>query len=85
MALEVPHVLAGALLVLFDGALALLVSCRDSAADAFLRLGHRCYGCELLEQRVPPERPLDGEGRIPRPDASILPFQHFDLLVQDVL
>lgn len=48
-------------------------------------LGHGSDGIEFLEQGVSPEGPLYRQSRRSCFLASVLPFQHFDLFIQEVL
>lgn len=54
-------------------------------AQPFLRLGHRRDCRELLQQGVPPEGTLNRQRGVPRLHAAVLPLQHLDLLVEQIL
>lgn len=56
-----------------------------SPAQPSLGLCHCRDGVELLKERVPPEGSLNCERRAPRSLSSVLPLQHFDLFVEEVL
>lgn len=54
-------------------------------AQPLLRLGHRRDRRELLQQRIPAEGALNRQRRVPRLHAAVLPLQHLDLLVEQIL
>lgn len=54
-------------------------------AQPLLRLGHRRDRRELFQQCVPAEGALNRQRRVPRLYAAVLPLQHLDLLVEQIL